>query len=245
MTLGWGTAVRAQTSYDGGQDTVFVHSQTSPFWLSGQGNFIFQWHPRFRAQYSGPNSFQHASEQAASVVLTLYTGLQLTRDTEALIDVESAGGSGLSRVVGLAGFTNADDTRIPSLDETPYFARVELHQVIPLSNDLERIERTPLSLLTTLPSRRVDIYLGKFSLVDFFDNNSIAGDSHTQFMNWAVVDTGAYDYAADTRGYTWGGVIDFADRWWTFRFGEALMSKRANGMTLQRICRTHIPRILS
>jgi hypothetical protein len=232
--LGWGTAARAQISYDGGQDTVFAHSQTSPFWLSGQGNSIFQWHPRFRAQYSGPNSFQHASEQAASLVLTLYTGLQLTRTTEALVDVESAGGSGLSRVLGLAGFTNADATRSPSLDETPYFARVELHQVIPLSNDSDRIERTPLSLLTTLPSRRLDIYLGKFSLVDFFDNNSVAGDSHTQFMNWAVVDTGAYDYAADTRGYTWGGVIDFADRWWTFRFGEALVSKRANGMTLQK-----------
>jgi len=168
------------------------------------------------------------------VVLTLYTGLQLTRTTEALVDVESAGGSGLSQVLGLAGFPNADATRSPSLDETPYFARAELHQIIPLSNDADRIERAPLSLLTAIPSRRIDIYVGRFSLVDFFDNNSVAGDDHMQFMNWAVVDTGAYDYAADTRGYTWGGVIDFVDRWWTFRFGEALLSKRANGMTLQK-----------
>jgi hypothetical protein len=85
-----------------------------------------------------------------------------------------------------------------------------------------------------LPSRRVDIYVGKFSLVDFFDTNSVASDSHMQFMNWTVVNTGAYDYAADTRGYTWGAVIDLVDRWWTFRFGEALLSKRANGMTLQK-----------
>ena len=148
---------RAQISYDSGQDTVFVHSQTSPFWISGQGNSIFQWHPRFSAQYSGPNSFEHASEQAASVVLTLYTGLQLTRTTEALVDVESAGGSGLSQALGIAGFPNADATRSPSLDEAPYFARAELHQVIPLSNDADRVERTPLSLLTTLPSRRIDI----------------------------------------------------------------------------------------
>jgi high affinity Mn2+ porin len=232
--LASGAVARAQISYDSGQDTIFAHSQTSPFWISGQGNFIFQWHPRFSAQYSGPNSFEHASEQAASVVLTLYTGLQLTRTTEALVDVESAGGSGLSQVLGLAGFPNADATHSPSLDETPYFGRAELHQVIPLGNDMESSERTPLSLLTTLPSRRIDIYIGKLSLVDFFDNNSVASDSHMQFMNWAVVDTGSYDYAADTRGYTWGGVIDFVDRWWTFRFGEALLSKRANGLNLQK-----------
>jgi high affinity Mn2+ porin len=122
------TPVLAQISYDSGQDTVFVHSQTSPFWISGQGNSIFQWHPRFPAAYSGPNSFEHASEQAASVVLTLYTGLQLTSMTEVLFDVESAGGSGLSGVVGIGGFPNADATRSPSLDEAPYIARAELHQ---------------------------------------------------------------------------------------------------------------------
>ena len=224
----------AQLSYTSGQDTVFTHSDTSPFWISGQGNFIFQWHPRFPAQYSGPNSLEHASEQAASVVLTLYTGLQLSRTTEALLDVESAGGSGLSQTVGLAGYTNADATRSPSLDQTPYFARAELHQVIPLSSEEEKAERDPLSLLTTLPSRRIDIYAGEFSLVDFFDDNSVTGDSQMNFMNWAVVDTASYDYAADTRGYTWGLVLDFVDRWWTFRFCEALLSKRPNGEILQK-----------
>ena len=224
----------AQISYDTGQDTIFKHSQTSPLWVSGQLNSIFQWHPRFNAQYSGPNSFEHASEQAASIVMTLYGGLQLSQTTEALVDVESAGGSGLSKVLGIAGFPNADAVRSPSLDETPYFARAELHQVFSLGGDMEHAERTPLSLLTKIPSRRVDVYIGKFSLVDFFDNNAVASDSHSQFMNWTVVDTGAYDYAADTRGYTWGTVIDFVDRWWTFRFGEALLSKRANGLNLQK-----------
>jgi len=89
--------------------------------------------------------------------------------TEALVDVESAGGNGLSQVLGLAGFTNADAVRNPSLDEAPYFARAELHQVIALGDDEEHEERTPLSLLTTLPARRIDLYLGEFSLVDFFD----------------------------------------------------------------------------
>lgn len=74
--------------------------------------------------------------------------------TEALVDVESAGGNGLSQVLGLAGFTNADAVRNPSLDEAPYFARAELHQVIALGDDEEHEERTPLSLLTTLTAPR-------------------------------------------------------------------------------------------
>ncbi|HJU11555.1 MAG TPA: hypothetical protein VJ728_11795, partial [Candidatus Binataceae bacterium] len=216
----WTTSAFAQIDYESGQDTVFAHSQTSPLWISGQGNAIFQWHPRFPAQYSGPNSFEHASEQAASVILTLYTGLQLTHTSEALLDVESAGGSGLSRVLGLGAFTNVDATRNPSLDESPYIARAELHQVIPLPGSTLQVERTPISLLTTVPARRIDFYLGKFSVVDFFDNNAVAGDSHTQFMNWCVVDTCSYDYAADTRGYSWGLVAGFVDNWWSFRFGE-------------------------
>ena len=224
----------AEISYDTGDDTVFAHSQTLPWWLSAQGNFIFQWHPRFHADYSGPNSFERASEQAASEVTTLYTGLELSPTLEAVADIESAGGSGLSQTLGLAGFSNLDAVRNPGLSATPYLARLWYRKVIPLSDDTVRVERDPISILTTLPVRRLDIHVGKFDMVDFFDLNSVANDSHTQFMNWTVVNSGAYDYAADTRGYTWGGVIDYEDRSWGVRFAEALISKRANGLNLQK-----------
>ena len=222
----------AQINYEAGQDTVFAHSETLPFWLSAQGNFVFQWHPRFPANYSGPNSFEHASEQAASEVTTLYTGLELDPTTEAIADFEQAGGSGLSKVVGLGGPTNIDAVR--NLDAKPYVARLWYRKVIALSDDVIEVQRTPLSILTVLPARRLDIHLGKFDMVDFFDLNSVANDSHTQFLNWTVVNNGAYDYAADTRGYTYGGVIDYEDRWGGFRFAEALMSKHANGLNLQK-----------
>lgn len=234
LLLMFGAAAYAELDYTSGQDSIFVHSASAPYWISGQLNSVFQWHPRFPADYSGPNSFERASEQADSVVMTLYTGLHLSRYTEALVDVESSGGSGLSQALGLGGFTNIDATRNPALDQTPYFARAELHQVVPLGGASETVGRTPLSLLTTLPTRRLDIYIGEFSLVDFFDTNSVAGNSHTQFLNWAVVNTAAYDYAADTRGYTWGGVLALTDDWWTLRFGEALLSKRPNGLILQK-----------
>lgn len=224
----------AQIDYDTGNDTVFAHSETLPWWLSAQGNFIFQWHPSFHADYSGPNSFEHASEQAASEVTTLYGGLELSPSIEAVADVESAGGSGLSQTLGLAGFTNLDAVRNPSLSAAPYLARLWYRQVIALSDDTISVERTPISILTTLPARRLDIHVGEFDLVDFFDLNNVANDSHTQFMNWTVVNNGAYDYAADTRGYTWGAVIDYEDRAWGFRFAEALISKRPNGLILQK-----------
>jgi high affinity Mn2+ porin len=223
---------RAQIRYDSGNDTVFAHSDTLPLWLSAQGNYVFQWHPRFHAQYSGPNSFEHASEQAASAIETIYTGLRIDPTTEAVADFESAGGSGLSGVVGLAGQPNIDAVR--NLDTVPYVARLWYRKVIALGDETFETERTPLSQLTTLPVRRLDIHAGKLDLADFFDLNSVANDSHMQFLNWTVVNDGAYDYAADTRSYTYGVILDFEDRSWGFRFGEALLSKRANGLNLQK-----------
>jgi hypothetical protein len=101
---------------------------------------------------------------------------------------------------------------------------------VPLSEETTEATRNPLSLAWTLPVRRLEIHAGKMSTVDFFDLNSVGSDSHLQFMNWAIVNNGAYDYAADTRGYTFGIVAEYVDRNWAFRFGEMLMPTTANGI---------------
>ena len=80
--------------------------------------------------------------------------------------------------------------------------------------------------------RRLEIRFGKFSLVDFFDLNTYGTDSNFQFMNWTVDNNGAYDYAADTRGYTYAAMVEYDDRHWAVRFAEALMPKVANGINL-------------
>lgn len=215
------------------ETTLFNHSQTSPFWISGQANVIAQWHPRFYAKYSGPNSFEHASEQAVSRVLTMYLGYQLDETTETMVHVEETGWSGLSQALGLGGFTNEDVVRNPQLTAEPYIARLWIRKIIPLSDEILEVPRTPMSMFTTLPVRRLDIRVGKFGLVDFLDVNAVANDSHMQFMNWTVVNNGAYDYAADTRGYTYGGIVDFEDKSWGLRFAEALEPKTANGTELE------------
>ena len=95
--------------------TMFPHSKTSRYWISGQDNIIFQCHPSFYAKYNGPNSFTPGSNNATSNVSTLFLGYQLRNTTEVYLDVEEASGGGLSDGLGLAGFVNLDVVRNPLL----------------------------------------------------------------------------------------------------------------------------------
>jgi high affinity Mn2+ porin len=223
----------AETTSETGADSMFPHFKDGPFWLSGQINFIFQTHPPFHAKYTGTNSLLPVYEKATSRVMTLFTGVRLDHSTEILFDLEEAGGEGLSQALGVAGFPNLDVVRNPTLSKSPYVARLMFHKVIRLSKEEVESERGPLSLFTELPARRLEVRVGKFGMVDFFDLNAVGNDSHLQFMNWAVDQNGAYDFAADTRGYTWGVFTEYQDRKWAFRFAEGLMPKVANGIDLQ------------
>src|SRR5580693_4997898 len=217
---------------DDNPETLFPHFKDTRFWLSGQANFIFQAHPGFHSPYSGTNSLSGHYQKATSRVLTLYTGVPLDHSTEILVDIEEAGGSALSLGLGLAGNTDLDIVRNPLLSKAPYLGRGMIHKVFALSKDKVENQRSFLSLFDELPRRRLEIRFGKFSMPDFFDVNSVGSDTHFQFNNWSVDNNGAWDYAADTRGYTVGLVADYEDRNWGFRFAEGLMPKIANGIDL-------------
>jgi hypothetical protein len=217
---------------DPGTESMVPHFKSTRFWLSGQANFIFQTHPEFPAPYSGPHSLSPHYEKATSRVMTLYTGFRLNNSTEFIVDIEEAGGSALSQGFGLAGNTDLDIVRNPSLSKAPYLGRGIFHYVLALSKDKVENERNFLSLFDELPRRRLELRFGKFSMPDFVDINSVGSDTHFQFINWTTDTNGAWDYAADTRGYTVGMVLDFEDRNWGFRFVEGLMPKVANGIDL-------------
>jgi high affinity Mn2+ porin len=201
-------------------------------WLSGQVNIISQWHPAFRSPYQGPHSLSPEAQDASSRVLTLFTGLRLTGSTELLCDVQETGGHGIGEALGLAGFTNLDVVRNPALSKAPYIARLMIHQIIPLGHTKVESDQNPYSLFREVPERRLEVRFGKFSMADFFDVNSYGSDSNFQFMNWTVDNAGTYDYAADTRGYTFAAMFEYHDRWGIVRFAEALMPKVANGINL-------------
>jgi high affinity Mn2+ porin len=217
---------------DDSPQAMLPHFKNSRFWLSGQANFIFQTHPPFHAPYNGPNSLSPNYEKATSRVLTLYTGVRFNNSTELLIDIEEAGGAALTQGLGLAGNTDLDIVRNPLLSKAPYLGRGMIHKVFALSKDKIENQRSPFSLFDELPRRRLELRFGKFSLPDFFDINSVGSDTHFQFINWTTDNNGAWDYAADTRGYTVGLTADYEDRNWGFRFAEALMPKVANGIDL-------------
>ncbi len=176
---------------DEGAEAMLPHFKDTRFWLSGQANFIFQTHPPFPALYSGTHSLSPNYEKATSRVMTLYTGVRLNNSTELLVDIEEAGGAALSQGFGLAGNTDLDIVRNPSLSKAPYLGRGMIHKVFALSKDKVENSRNALSLFDELPRRRLEIRFGKFSMPDFFDANSVGSDTHFQFNNWTTDNNGA------------------------------------------------------
>jgi hypothetical protein len=227
----------APTDAPSAQLTVFPHPDTARYLISGQANIVFQAHPGFHSPYSGTNSMLARGEYKTSLVGTLYLGFELNPnprfETDALYDEESAGGRGISEALGLAGFTNLDVVRNPNLGSVPYMARVQLHQTIGFTSRLVDQQRTQFSLATRVPERRLDLRFGKMSLPDVLDLNGPGSDSHLQFLNWTADNNGAWDYAADTRGYTYAAVAEYDDIRWSARYALALMPTVANGIDLQ------------
>ncbi len=224
--------------------TMAPHSENARYWVSGQANSIFQMHGHFHSPYEGANSLQNTFETKASEVATLYLGYQLhanTRyNTDLIVDIENAGGRGISQALGLAGITNLDVVRNTTLSSSPYLARGEIHQIIGLTDEMVDQARGPLALANSVPLRRFEIRIGKMGLPDVFDINSIGTDSHLQFTNWTIDNNGAWDYAADTRGYTVAGILEYDDRDWSARYAIAAMPIVANGLDLDwAISRAH------
>ncbi len=237
QTAGTPTATAPDPSADKDDAlSIFPRHQWGRFWISGQANFIEQGHGDFRALFSGPNSLRNTAEHAGSRIFTLYTAARLSDSSDLVFHLEEASGLGISNSLGLAGYTNIDVVRIPGegspLSTAPYAARLIFRYVVPLSHEVEETEPGPLGALKTLPKRRIEFRIGRFALPDFVDVNAVGSDSHFQFMNWTLVNNGAWDYSADTRGYTWGAYAEYHDVYWSLRFVEALMPKIANGIDL-------------
>lgn len=223
---------------------MFPHGNDSLWWVSGQANIIYQGRLPFHSVYEGPNSFRGSAEYKTSLIGTLYTAVRLSRsiryNTDLILDFESAGGRGLSQALGLAGFTNLDVVRNPTLGSKPYLARYQIHQVFGLTRRTTEQAPGPFALAARVPLRRVEFRVGKMTLPDFFDINGPGSDSHLQFLNWTVDNNGAWDYAADTRGYTVGAMAEYDDVDWSLRYGLFAMPTVANGMDLDwAISRAH------
>ncbi len=224
----------ADDTSGGDVETLFPHTETGRYWISGQANIILQGHGAFPAKYSGPNSLTNWAQSATTHLLTLYTGYELSQTTEVFADFEDATGNGIGNSSGLAGYVNLDAVRLREgvHSKAPYLAQLMLREIIPLTSERVKADRDELDLATSLPARRLELRAGKMDLTDFFDVNTYGSDSNLQFLNWTIDDNGAYDVASNTQGYTEGAMLEYDDRSWSARFAEALMPKVANSAYL-------------
>ena len=197
---------------------------------------VTQWHPPFFALYSGTNSLRNTSEVKASLTSTVFAAFRVWRGAEFHADPEVSGGKGFSNTTGIAGFPNGEIYRVSQPMPKLYLARLYFQQMIRLGDGDEEREDGPDEIAGRIPARRLTLVGGKFSLPDFFDDNSFSQDPRTQFLNWALAAAGAWDYAADTRGYTWGIMTEYAAPNISARLAAVLEPERANGMEMD----THI-----
>lgn len=200
--------------------------------LYWQATSIGQFHPAFFAPYTGPLSLLPHAEAEASLTTTLFFGYRIARDTLFYFDPEVAGGRGFSGTNGVANFPNGEMPRVATATPKPYLARLYVTQDFGFGDARETVESEENQLGGSRPATRYSITVGRFTLTDFFDNNRYTHDPRTQFMGWAIMYNGAWDYAADTRGYTWGWVHEFHTRHWSARYASALEPRVANGPRL-------------
>lgn len=196
--------------------------------LHVQANNVTQWHPSFRAPYSGTNSLQPDSRSAETTDATLYLGLRPWRGGEFYLNPELDQGFGLGDTQGVAGFPSAEAYKVG--DHSPYvrLQRAFLRQVFDLGGATGPVADDANQLAGTQSADNLTITVGKFSVVDLFDTNRYAHDPRADFMNWSVVDAGAFDYAADAWGYTMGAALEWTRAWWTVRAGLFALSDTPN-----------------
>jgi high affinity Mn2+ porin len=199
-----------------------------------QATSIGQYHGTFHSPYSGPFSLQNSMERDVSLTTTLFFGLRLDKNTLLYFDPEIAGGRGFSGVNGLANSSNGELPRVASATPKPYVARLYVSHDFAFGHEMESFESEENQLAGQRPMNRYTVTAGRFTLTDFFDNNRYSHDPRAQFMGWAVMYNGAWDYPADVRGYTWGWVHEVHTRNWSFRYASAAMPLVANGLRFDR-----------
>jgi high affinity Mn2+ porin len=197
-----------------------------------QSTAATQYHPSFSAPYSGQNSLSKDAESATAFVSTIYMDLRLWRGAELLFNPEMSGGKGLSRTLGVAAFPSGIVYRVGDPAPAIYLARLAISQTFDLGGGRVTNEAGPNELAGTRDRDVLAVSVGRLSVADVFDGNRYAHDPTERFFNWAMFASGAWDYPADTRGYTWGVLADLAIDWWSARAGIALEPKTANGSAM-------------
>jgi high affinity Mn2+ porin len=200
-----------------------------------QYTLVGEGYPRFRSRYQGTNSLPGGGEVRETMSQTTYLGRRLWDGGELYFNPEFNQGFGLADTRGLAGFPNGEAQKagqhVPQLN----IARLYVTQTFGLGGEQEFIADDLNQIAGPKDISRITVYVGKLAVNDIFDNNNYAHDTRNDFMNWSVWEGGAYDYAADQKGYSDGLAVDFNQKEWAFRFGYFLEPKFPNSRDLDTL----------
>ena len=236
---------RAQAAPPGGhEDDAFdfmnllahhdLHDIKDESWNAyGQFTYISSWKLPFSARYTNANgsvnSLSPAAEQSYTGTFTLFFGARLWPGAEAYLVPEVIAERPLSNLKGIGGAIQNFELQ-KNGSETPqvYRSRTYLRQTIGFGG--ARVEKTsdPMQLGTVADSRRLALVLGNFTILDFFDKNSVNWDPRRTFLNMAFMTHASWDFPSDARGYSWGGVAELYWDDWALRVGRITPPKDPN-----------------
>ncbi|WP_244273769.1 carbohydrate porin [Acidovorax soli] len=204
-----------------------------------QATWAWQAKPAFAAPYTGPNSLVPGREKSYSFTTTGDLGVRLWQGAEAHFNPEAAQGVPLSRLTGAGGLSNGELARTSGANLSVYRARMFVQQRWATGGDAETIPADFNELGGASRTSRWTVRAGAFSLLDYFDNNPYAKDPREQFFNWSFLTHGAWDYAADARGYSVGAMIEYRTSTWAVRAARMELPRESNGLALDSHWRQH------
>ncbi|HXR97129.1 MAG TPA: carbohydrate porin [Terriglobales bacterium] len=179
-----------------------------------QSTALAQGNAPFAAAYTGPNSFPPDAEVRETVSADAMADARLGANGTIHVDLLIWQGYGLGNTTGAAGFPNGEAFRVGKTYPDAALVRAFLKETL------------------TSGGRKITFTVGHFSPLDVFDTNTYAGDPRTQFMNWSLMANAAWDYPANSIGFTNGAAAEISFGPWTARAGLFQVSEVANGMRL-------------
>jgi high affinity Mn2+ porin len=188
------------------------------FAVHGQTTFIEQYDPPFHSPYLGPHSLD-PNQGRESWDVMYFVGVKLWQGAEFWVDPEIDQGFGLSNTEGIAGFSSGASFKVGASVPYARAQRYFIRQTIDLGGATEKVEADQNQFAGSNTIDRLVISIGKYSVSDVFDQNKYAQNPRKDFMNWALIDAGTFDYAADAWGYSYGTSAEWYEGDWTVRGG--------------------------
>lgn len=189
------------------------------FSVQGQATVVEQAHPRFRSAYSGPSSLPNGAVGRETLDATLYVGVRPWQGAEFWFNPELDQGFGIGNTHGVAGFPSGASYKLGA--DVPYtrIQRAFLRQTIDLGGESQKVDADVNQFAGTQTANRIVLTAGRYSIADIFDTNKYANNPKTDFLNWALINAGTFDYAGDGWGYTYGAAAEFYLGTWSIRAG--------------------------